>query len=375
MKRKLMKFFKYNAHGNDYIIIDPNLLSEKILHTLNFDILYREKGFKFNVKVPSSKVFNLKNRIKMLCDRNFGIGGDGILLGPLFYGSIESFINNVKDSNMMNIKDKASSIDKIKNETSILYKNSDARWFKNSNRNNINTKSGKKIPFLRIFNSDGSEAEKSGNGLRIFSQYLKDSFYLKNLRKLDQTYFIVTAGGLAEIKYEVDDFISINMGKAYFHIKDLDISLPDNISKKLKDGLALDIPLEFEGIKLFGNCCNVGNPHCVFFVDELDEGFTKKYGSIIENFSYFPNKTNVQFVKIIDRKNISIQIYERGSGYTLSSGSSASATAAVAYKKGFTENNIKVHMPGGIIEIMIKDDFTVFQKGKANIVFEGCYYL
>ena len=58
-----------------------------------------------------------------------------------------------------------------------------------------------------------------------------------------------------------------------------------------------------------------------------------------------------------------------------SSGSSASATAAVAYKKGFTENNIKVHMPGGIIEIMIKDDFTVFQKGKANIVFEGCYYL
>lgn len=74
-------------------------------------------------------------------------------------------------------------------------------------------------------------------------------------------------------------------------------------------------------------------------------------------------------------KNISIQIYERGSGYTLSSGSSASAAASVAYKKGLVENNVTVHMPGGVIEIMIKDDFTIIQKGKANRVFEGYYYL
>ncbi|HQJ40228.1 MAG TPA: diaminopimelate epimerase [Exilispira sp.] len=387
MKKNLIKFFKYTAYGNDYIVIDPKFFNRIFLSECDiyatpwFECLPYRKGSKFVKKSEidhrekTQRLLDVKDKIKAMCDRNFGIGSDGILLGPLFCDSINLFFNNLKDSNLMSIKDIASSIDKINNEISIWFSNSNNTDFKNQDKNSKNITIGKKIPFLRIFNSDGSEAEKSGNGLRIFSQYLKDSFYLKNLQKFGDKYLIITAGGLAEIKYEEDDFISISMGKAYFNIKNLDIKLPDYISKELKDDLALDIPFEFEGFKLLGNFCSVGNPHCVFFVNNLDEQFTRNYGSKIENHIYFPCKTNVQFVKVIDRKNISIQIYERGSGYTLSSGSSASAAASVAYKKGLVENNVKVHMPGGIIEIMIKDDFTVFQKGKANIVFEGCYYL
>lgn len=200
---------------------------------------------------------------------------------------------------------------------------------------------------LRIFNPDGSEAEKSGNGLRIFTQYLKDSQIISK-----DKITIETLGGIATCEIHSDNQISVEMGKITFKG---------------------ELSFFFNNIEYKGHIADIGNPHCIFFTKSISREKIQKLGPIIEEDPRFPNKTNVQFVKILDHKNIQMEIWERGAGYTLASGSSASAAAGV-FRRYFThDHKIQVHMAGGILDVQINDDF--YAKIKGPVEFMGVYEL
>jgi diaminopimelate epimerase len=115
----------------------------------------------------------------------------------------------------------------------------------------------------------------------------------------------------------------------------------------------------------------IGNPHCVLLMEEVTEELAKRLGPQIENDARFPNRTNVQFLKVLGRNDIKIEIWERGAGYTLASGSSSSAAAAVAHRLGYCDGDITVHMPGGDLQIQLTQDFRVKMTGPVVKVCDG----
>jgi diaminopimelate epimerase len=212
---------------------------------------------------------------------------------------------------------------------------------------------------LRIFNPDGSEAEKSGNGLRIFSRYLWDVGLVKI-----NPFIIRTIGG--DVQSEIrnnGDIVKIEMGKVSF--------IASEIPLNGESGEVLNRNFAIKG-RIFRYCAaNIGNPHCVVLCDEISPELAKEYGPYIETNPMFPNRTNVQFMKIIDKNNIQIEIWERGAGYTLASGSSSTASAAVAFKLGLCENKITVKMQGGDLSLEFTNDFRATMIGPVIAVYEG----
>ena len=273
-----MRFYKYHALGNDYIVCDP-------------------------VDFPQWKNGPSVDEIRVICHRNFGVGSDGILWGPL---------------------------------------------------------PSQKSEFgLRIFNPDGSEAEKSGNGLRIFSRYLWDQKLAKNA-----TFTIETPGGqVTSVIKEDGRLITVDMGSVSFLSTKIPHTGPERevINEQIT---VLD--------RTFTYCsATIGNPHCVLPLPEVSAELAHKYGPHLETHANFPRKTNVQFLQVLDRKNIRIEIWERGAGYTLASGSSSSAAASVAHKLGLVDNDITVHMPGGTIGIEIGANYAIRMTGTVNKVAVG----
>jgi diaminopimelate epimerase len=209
----------------------------------------------------------------------------------------------------------------------------------------------KKADFkLRIFNPDGSEAEKSGNGLRIFSKYLYDN----NLTSKNE-FTIETLGGVVRSKILNADLIEVEMGKVSFWSNEIPV-----LGERRE---VLKEKLNIEDKTFTFSAATVGNPHCVIILPEVSEDLAKRYGFLIENNSIFPNRINVQFVKILDRNNIQMFIWERGAGYTQASGSSSCAASAVVHKLGLCDSNITVHMPGGELKIKINPDFSIIMTG------------
>jgi diaminopimelate epimerase len=133
----------------------------------------------------------------------------------------------------------------------------------------------------------------------------------------------------------------------------------------------LNEKLEIQGRTFTFSAATIGNPHCVIPVDDLSPELAKRYGPDIEVNPLFPNKTNVQFLRVLDRTSIQIEIWERGAGYTLASGSSSSAAAAVAHKLGLVGRSVQVRMPGGTIGIEIGDNFSITMTGTVNKVADG----
>ena len=268
-----MKYTKYHALGNDYLVLDPK-----------------------DGPLPEQE------EIVRICHRNFGLGSDGILYGPL--------------------------------------------------------KTEKADFGLRIINPDGSEAEKSGNGLRIFARYLHDSSTVKN-----DAFTVDTLGGLVTCQVsECADSITVDMGRVEFSAEGTTADTEDT-----KNG-SIGQDLSFNGKTQTVYIADIGNPHCVVVQDEISAKQAKKDGAAIELHANFPNRTNVQFLKILDRNNIQIEIWERGAGYTLASGSSSSAAAAVAHRIGLCDCDITVHMPGGQIKIQIGDNYSVRMTGPTTRV-------
>ena len=214
---------------------------------------------------------------------------------------------------------------------------------------------------LRIFNPDGSEAEKSGNGLRIFSRYLFD----QHLVSENTPFRIHTPGGTVESSvFDAGQRVRVEMGRVSFLSDKIPVAPAAPVREVINETLtALD--------RKFTYCAaTVGNPHCVIPIQEATPALAQKYGPAIETHAAFPNRTNVQFLEIMDSKNIRIEIWERGAGYTYASGSSSSASAAVARKLGLCDADVTVHMPGGVIEIQIAEDYAITMTGPVTPVGE-----
>jgi diaminopimelate epimerase len=270
-----MKYVKYHALGNDYVIIHPEEFPDRLSEDM----------------------------IRLICHRNYGVGSDGILLGPL---------------------------------------------------DSLSCEFG-----LRIFNPDGSEAEKSGNGLRIFARSLWDKRLVG-----DQRFTVETPGGVVSCEVSADGkSVTVEMGEVSFDSSSIPVEgAPREV---------LNEKIEINGHVLKFCAATIGNPHCVVFSDNPTPDEALHYGPLIEVDPRFPNRTNVQFMNVMDRNNIQIEIWERGAGYTLASGSSSTAAAAVAHKLGLCGSDITVHMPGGQIMIQFDDDFAATMTGPVTKVCVG----
>jgi diaminopimelate epimerase len=212
---------------------------------------------------------------------------------------------------------------------------------------------------LRIFNPDGSEAEKSGNGLRIYARYLFDTAQVQG-----ESFTVHTQGG--EVTCQVRDagrMVFVAMGHASFDSERIPV-----VGSKRE---VIGEPLEIAGERVVFTAVTVGNPHCVIHVPEVSAATTQRLGPLIERHPLFPNATNVQFVKVLDRNRIQIEIWERGAGYTLASGSSSCAAAAASVKLGHCAGNVTVAMPGGTLEIGVGKDFSLTMLGPVCKVATG----
>jgi diaminopimelate epimerase len=274
-------FFRGHGLGNDYIVMDP-----------------KELTFKLTPK-----------NIKAVCDRNWGLGSDGILaLVP-----------------------------------------------------------SKKADFgLRIYNPDGSEAEKSGNGLRIFARYLHATGKTKK-----KHFTVETKGGLVTIDLHIDrhgdaSAVTVEMGQATFKPAALPCTMAvDELIQR---------PIEAAGRALSFMGVSVGNPHCVVF-KQAGESWSRedllKLGPALENHPLFPKRTNVQLAIPTGPKEIYILIWERGAGETQASGSSSCAAASAAVRLGLVKSPVTVKMPGGTLNIEVAQDFSLTMKGPVAEVARG----
>jgi diaminopimelate epimerase len=212
---------------------------------------------------------------------------------------------------------------------------------------------------LRIWNPDGTEAEKSGNGLRIFARYLWDQQCVSS-----EPFTVATLGGTVGCR--VSDHgrsVTVDMGEVSFCSGRIPVHGPPR--EVLRETLVLD------GRTFEHSAATIGNPHCVLLRDRVSTEEVRSLGPLIETEPRFPNRTNVQFVEVRDRHNVAIEIWERGAGYTLASGSSSCAAAAVVVRLGLCDSPLTVHMPGGKLSIVIDEQFRARMTGPVCKVAEG----
>ena len=278
-------FEKYHGNGNDFIIIDSrdNKIYDNFLNNNLFDV-------------------------KDLCNRNYGIGADGII-----------FIINPKGSN-------------------------DAKMI--------------------IYNSDGSEAEMCGNGIRCLIEYLNNEDINKKI-----TFRIETKAGIKFSKYK-NNMISVSMGQPILKSE----FIPTTINS-----FSMGIPYSSFTVDSFSNlgyAVGMGNPHLIFFLDDLIKINHTNLGAILEKSDLFPEKTNVHFCQILDKNNINVKVWERGAGSTLACGTGACAIHVAAYKLGLCNHQTTINLPGGPLFIEWKDnDQEVIMTGYAKRVFKGSYII
>lgn len=215
---------------------------------------------------------------------------------------------------------------------------------------------------LRIYNPDGSEAEKSGNGLRIFAKFLYDHGYT------DRAAFTVdTPGGIAGITLHLADGrieqMTVDVGCATFHSTEIPAAGPPRE--------VVDEVIEVGDQRLEVTAVSVGNPHCVVFVPDLELVDLHRLGPLLETHPIFPKRTNVQFAQVIARDRVQILIWERGVGETMASGTSASAVAAASVREGMTDREITVSALGGDLRVVVGEDWSVRVTGPASEVYAG----
>jgi len=216
---------------------------------------------------------------------------------------------------------------------------------------------------FRVYNPDGSEAEKSGNGLRILCKYLYDYGFAKSREFSIETLTDIVYAEIVEEKNGKAILIRVDMGKAIFTSRDIpvDSDSPEFIGQKIQAG-----DKEYEV-----NCVSVGNPHCVVVKDKLDEREIRKYGPMLENHHLFPNRINVQFARVLSDHDAEILIWERGAGYTLASGSSSCAASSILVKRGLVKGDLTMHMQGGNLKIQIDNEWNIKMTGEVRSIATG----
>ena len=218
---------------------------------------------------------------------------------------------------------------------------------------------------FRVYNPDGSEAEKSGNGLRIFCKYIYDYGYSESKQFSIETLTDVVYADIVEEENGKAMLIRVEMGKAIFSSRDIPVNSdqPEFIGQKIMAG-----DKEFEV-----NCVSVGNPHCVVVKQELNEHEIRAYGPLLENHLLFPNRINVQFAKVLSDHDAQILIWERGAGFTLASGSSSCAASCILVKRGLIKRDLTMHMLGGTLKIEIDKDWNIRMTGAVREIAKGVF--
>jgi diaminopimelate epimerase len=284
----VIDFFKYQAAGNDYLVIDP-----------------RSTDFPLT-----------REAIRLVCDRHRGIGADGVLYGPL--------------------------------ET---------------------PRPGVPVT-LDLYNSDGSDCGRSGNGLRMFALHLAGQ---EAGAWADGREFILrTAAGDCPVRVldAAEGRVEVGMGRPSFDAADLPLLQDDGVPY---GGRAVRVPLTVDGDELTVTCVYNGNPHTVVLVDAPSADLARRLGPGIARHPRFPNATNVQFIRMVDRSVMELEVFERAAGYVTASGSSACAAVSAARELGLCDGRVEVRMPGGSLEITVAEDGAVTMTGDAEQVAAGSF--
>lgn len=212
---------------------------------------------------------------------------------------------------------------------------------------------------MRIFNADGSEVEMCGNGIRCLAKYIWDRGYSDKM-----VLAIETPAGII-MPERIDGLVRVDMGKPFLEAERIPVNIPH------PPPALIDHPLQVEGREFKITCVSMGNPHTVIVVDNLSDFPVPYYGQMIENHPIFPQRTNVDFIEVMNSSEIKMRVWERGAGETMACGTGASAAAVASHIMGLTERNVTVHLPGGDLFIEWKDDNHVCMAGPAVEVFTG----
>ena len=217
---------------------------------------------------------------------------------------------------------------------------------------------------MNIYNADGSEAKMCGNGIRCVGKYVYDK-EMTNKKIVT----VETLSGIKTLFLSVNDedkveSVRVNVGKPTLTPSEIPV-----VSDKEQ---VMDEAIKVAGKKFKMTCVSMGNPHCVVFVDDLDDFDIEKYGPEFENNELFPDRINTEFVQVVDKNHIKMRVWERGSGETMACGTGASASVVASYLNEFTENEVYVELLGGTlyIEYDTSED-SVYMTGPAEISFEG----
>ena len=215
---------------------------------------------------------------------------------------------------------------------------------------------------MRIFNLDGSEPEMCGNGIRCFARYVYDKGYVKkNPLQVETLAGILTLH--LTLKGDKVTGIRVDMGEPI---------LKSGLIPVLAQGEpVIGAKLEVEGQEFEYTAVSMGNPHCVIFVEDYENLDFERLGPAIEKHSLFPKKTNVEFIRVDSRKELTMKVWERGAGPTLACGTGACASAVAAVLNGKTERSVTVHLPGGDLVIEWGENNSVYMTGPATYVFKA----
>ena len=275
-------FVKMHGLGNDFILI--NCLNKSLGDTSFLSYL-----------------------AKKLCDRNFGIGADGLIL--------------ILPSSKTDLR-------------------------------------------MRIFNSDGTEAQMCGNGIRCFAKYAYENKLISKNKFTVETLAGVIIPELVILNDKILG-VKVNMGTPKLRRKEIPMNGEDTLT-------VVDETLKINPEQIFKiTCVSMGNPHCITFVNDVQSIPVDEIGPKIENHSLFPEKTNVEFIHILNRKEINFRVWERGVGETLACGTGACAALVAAVLNKKTDREATIHLPGGDLDIQWADDGHVYMTGPAELVFRG----
>ncbi len=217
---------------------------------------------------------------------------------------------------------------------------------------------------MRMFNSDGSESEMCGNGIRCVAKYAYDHGIVGKKEITAETGAGILTLQLFAGETDKVEKVRVNMGAPRLSRKEIPM---------LGDGSArvINEPLNILHTTFHITCVSMGNPHCVIFVDDAEKFPVEKYGPIIENHDLFPRRTNVEFVQVLSPTEVRQRTWERGAGETLACGTGASAVTAAAVLNGLTGKKIVNHLSGGDLEMEWADDGCIYMTGPAVEVFAG----
>ena len=275
-------FVKMHGLGNDFILID--CLNKSLGDSLFLSYL-----------------------AKKLCDRNFGIGADGLLL--------------ILPSSKADLR-------------------------------------------MRIFNSDGSEAQMCGNGIRCFAKYAYENKLVSKIKFTVETLAGIITPELIFKDKEISG-IKVDMGTPKLRKKEIPMTGEDTPTV-VNETLKINSEQTFKV-----TCVSMGNPHCIVFVDDVQSIQVDEIGPKIENHPLFPEKTNVEFIQILNKQEINFRVWERGVGETLACGTGACAALVASVLNKKTDRKATIHLPGGDLDIRWADDEHIYMTGPAELVFKG----